>query len=362
MEKLKYADDPRWYDWKWQLTNSITTPEELAEYLPYLKENVENIRWVTIKYNLRVTPYYLSLANPHEQDDPIAKQIVPAGAELLKKGDPDPYQEDAFSPLPHIVHRYQDRVLLLVTNVCPSYCRHCMRKRLWRRKSYVLRGALLENALKYIEEHQEVKDVLITGGEPLLLKDEEIDLILGRLRAIPHIKIIRIGSRVPVTLPMRITEDLAKIFEKYAPIYLNTHFNHPEELTSLSKERMRLLQRHGVIMGNQTVLLKGVNDDPEILKQLFYELAGVGVRPYYLFQCDPVEGVEHFRVPLKRALEIYEELLKYSGMIVPKFAVDLPEGGGKVILTPEKIVQWGEEEVLIENYEGRRILYPDVGE
>lgn len=361
MEKLQFAENEKWYDWKWQLLNSITTVEELATYLPYLRSSLEDLRWVTIKYHLRVTPYYLSLVDPENPDDPVARQIVPSTMEIEKKGDPDPYKEDNFSPLPHVVHRYPDRVLLLATNICPSYCRHCMRKRLWRKKGYVLRGSLLDAAVEYISSHKEVKDVLITGGEPLILRDEEIEEILKKLKAIPHVKIIRIGSRVPVTLPMRLTEELGRIFERYAPVYINTHFNHPAELTDLAKERIKDYLKYGVIWGNQTVLLLGVNDNSEILSELFYSLAEAGVRPYYLFQCDPVEGVSHFRVPLKKALKIYEEILKKSGMIAPKFAIDLPEGGGKVILAPEKVVKWEENGVMVESYEGRRIFYPGEG-
>ena len=358
MEKLNYAD-PRWFDWKWQLLNAVTSVEELVDYFPYLRDESENIRWVTIKYRLKVTPYYLSLADRNDPADPVARQIIPRGAELLKSGDPDPYLEDEYSPLPNLIHRYPDRVLLLVTNICPTYCRHCMRKRLWRRKGYVLRDALLERAIEYVREHKEVKDVLITGGEPLILKDEELEKILAALRSIPHVKIVRIGSRVPVTLPMRLTDSLGKIFSKYAPLYINTHFNHPAELTEYAVERIKSMMQSGVIWGNQTVLLRGVNDSAEILSELFYKLVEVGVRPYYLFQCDPVEGVSHFRLPLEKALEIYGELLKKSGMIVPKFALDLPEGGGKIILAPDPSPERVEGGYFLTAYDERRVFYPD---
>ncbi len=358
MENLISANRELWFDWKWQLMNSLKRIEDIVDYFPFLKEDLENLKWVTKKYRFSVTPYYLSLAE-NDPDDPILKQIIPDVLEIARRGDPDPYREDEHSPVPHLVHRYSDRVVLLVTNICPVYCRHCMRKRWWRRKGYVLRGPLLEEALNYIRAHEEVKDVLLSGGEPLLLKDEELDYILSKLREIKHLKVLRIGSRVPVTLPMRLTESLGRVFEKYAPIYINTHFNHPRELSDFTIERMKNFTRYGVIWGNQTVLLKGVNDSVEILKELFYNLLSAGVRPYYLFQCDPVEGVEHFRVPLSRAIEIYRQLMNFSGMALPKFALDLPEGGGKVIISSPCEVRKMENGYLVRSNDRGEVFYPD---
>ncbi len=361
MEKSTYANS-RWHDWKWQLLNAITRVEELVEHFPYLKEELENLIWVVKKYRLKVTPYYLSLADRNNPFDPVALQIIPRGVELLKKGDPDPYQEEKFSPLPHLIHRYPDRVLLLLTNLCPTYCRHCMRKRLWRTKGYVLRGALFDGALEYLRQHSEVRDVLITGGDPLILKDEELEYVLAKLKSISHVKILRLGSRVPVTLPMRLTDSLGKIFQKFAPVYINTHFNHPSELTDYAVEKIKDMTKYGVIWGNQTVLLKNINDSTEVLLELFYKLAEIGVRPYYLFQCDPVEGVSHFRIPLMKAFSIYRDLLTHSGMVVPKFALDLPEGGGKIVIAPDPLPERIEGGYILTSYDGKRIFYPDPDE
>ncbi len=356
---MKSVNEEEWFNWKWQLLNSISDLNLLAADFPRLKEDLENLKWVVIKYRVRVTPYYLSLANRDDPDDPIARQFLPSASELVKNGDPDPYDEEGHMPVPGIIHRYRDRALLLMTNICPVYCRHCMRKRTWRRKGYVLRGGVLQSAIDYIRKHEEIRDVLITGGDPLLMKDEEIEEILERLRSIPHVRIVRIGSRVPVTLPMRLTPSLGEIFRRYGPIYINTHFNHPAEITDYATEKIREFAGYGVIWGNQTVLLRGVNDSVDTLASLFYRLAEIGVRPYYLFQCDPVEGVDHFRIPLETALDIYKELLDLSGMVVPKFAIDLPDGGGKVILAPDPQMEKVEGGYMITSREGRRIFYPD---
>jgi lysine 2,3-aminomutase len=342
-------------DWKKILAQSITKPKDLAKHLGVDEKEVAD---VVGPYPMRITPTVL--ATIKEKGDAIWKQVVPEGIELDDIGaQDDPLEEDTDSPVPHLVHRYPDRVLLMVTNQCPIYCRFCTRKRLVGKPGFLKNGEL-DQAVAYLREHTEVRDVILSGGDPLLLPDNLIERILKALRSIPHLELIRFGTRVPGTLPQRITPELCEIVKQYHPIYMNLHFNHPDELTPEVKEACGRLADAGIPLGAQTVLLKGVNDDPEIMKRLMHQLLLARIKPYYLYMADLTKGTNHFRTTVETGLRIIQALQGHtSGMAVPHFVIDAPGGGGKIPLLPnEYLLNLDEKGAVLKNFENKTYHYP----
>jgi len=347
-----------WKDWRWQLKHAVKdvpTLERLLDIsLPesYRERMEETLR----KFPMSITPYYLSLIdNDDYQNDPIFLQAVPSPKELeIETCDLcDPLSEDQDSPVPLITHRYPDRVLFLVSNTCSMYCRHCTRKRRVGDIDSIPGEHEITEAIGYIREHPGIRDVLLSGGDPLMLPDEYLEWVLEELHSIPHVELIRIGSRMPVVLPYRITENLASMLAKYHPVWVNTHFNHPKEITEASKAALSRLADAGIPLGNQTVLLAGVNDCPRIMKRLVQKLVRNRVRPYYLYQCDLSEGLSHFRTPVAKGVEIIENLIGHtSGFAVPTYVIDAPGGGGKIPVMPNYLVSWSVHKVVLRNYEG----------
>jgi lysine 2,3-aminomutase len=344
-------------NWQQILRQSLTTVDELAER--FGEENIDRyeLQQAVEKFNLRITPAALDLIKM--PGDPIWNQYVPTPAEnVVEDGMVDSLGEDEDSPVPNITHRYPDRVLFLVSPVCATYCRFCTRRRKVGDPEKIPLNQY-DAALAYIREHTEVRDVILSGGDPLMLSDRRIEYLLSNLRAIPHLEIIRIGSRVTSHLPERITPELCEIIKKHHPVFINVHFNHPEELTPASVKALGMLADAGVSLGCQTVLLKGVNDDPAIMKSLMQRLLKARVRPYYLYQADVVAGGEHFRTSVLKGLEIIQALRGWtSGMAVPHFVIDAPGGGGKIPLLPEYVQAITEEEVILRNYAGEEYRYP----
>lgn len=342
-------------DWKRVLAQSITKPDDLAKHLGVDPKEVEQ---VVGPYPMRITPTVL--ATIKKQGDAIWKQVVPDAVEMDDFDAPDdPLEEDTDSPVPHLVHRYPDRVLLMVTNQCPIYCRFCTRKRLVGKPGFLKKGEL-DQAIAYLREHTEVRDVILSGGDPLLLPDHLIERILKALRTISHLELIRFGTRVPGTLPQRITPELCEIVKQYHPIYMNLHFNHPDELTADVKAACGRLADAGVPLGAQTVLLKGVNDDPAVMKRLMHELLLARVKPYYLYQADLTKGTNHFRTTVETGLSIIQSLQGHtSGMAVPHFVIDAPGGGGKIPLLPsDYLLNLDENGAVLKNYENKTYHYP----
>jgi len=342
--------------WKHLLHNSIETPEEVHEKWG---EDIETMKELEKEFNIRINPYYASLIK--EKDDPIYKQVVPSKNELIKGCCvDDPLNEERDSPVPSITHRYPDRVLFLVAHECAIYCRFCTRKRKVSDSSKISLK-YLEAGINYIREHKEVRDIVLSGGDPLTLSDRRIEYILKSLREIPHVEIIRIGTKIPCVLPQRITKKLVNIIKKYHPVYVNTHFNHPRELTPEAKQACERLADAGVPVGNQCVLLKGVNDDVETMRALMKGLLKMRVRPYYIYQADIVKGTEHFRTKVEKGLEIIQGLRGHiSGLAIPHFVIDSPGGGGKIPLLPHYIEKLDNDEVVMRNFKGERYTYPQV--
>ncbi|MCH8292421.1 KamA family radical SAM protein [Candidatus Poribacteria bacterium] len=342
-------------EWKRLVRDTVNTPEKLAAAL---NVDVEEVRKIHEEFPIRINPYYLSLIE--EPGDPIWKQVIPDSREMIHTGVEDPLDEEHDSPVPNVTHRYPDRVLFYVNYMCPIYCRFCTRKRKVG-DPHSIPDNNVETGLQYISEHPEIRDVIISGGDPLMLTDRKIDYIVGGLRAIKHIEIIRIGSRVPVTLPQRITPELCAIFKKHHPFYINTHFNHPREVTPETTKACGMLADAGIPLGNQTVLLKGVNDDPEVMAELMKKLLAIRVKPYYIYQADLVVGTDHFRTSVKKGLEIISALRGHiSGLGVPHYVIDAPGGGGKIALLPDPIVSFDDKEIKLRNYEGGVYSYPST--
>ncbi|MDE7357308.1 MAG: lysine 2,3-aminomutase, partial [Bacteroidales bacterium] len=326
-ELFPKVTDAQWNDWKWQVKNRIETLEDLKKYIKLTKEEEAGVKKTLKTLRMAITPYYLSLINPNDPDDPVRKQAIPTGAEThVSAADLlDPLHEDEDSPAPGLTHRYPDRVLFLITDMCSMYCRHCTRRRFAGQHDCESPNERIEKCLAYIERTPQVRDVLLSGGDALLVSDEKLEYIIKRLRAIKHVEIIRLGSRAPVVLPQRITPELVKMLSKYHPVWLNTHFNHPNEITKESSEACARLANAGIPLGNQSVLLRGVNDAVSIMKKLVCELVKIRVRPYYIYQCDLSMGLEHFRTPVRKGIEIIEGLRGHvSGYAVPTFGVDAP--------------------------------------
>lgn len=350
-----HIPDNLWNDWRWQFRHRITTVDELASYISLSAEEQAKIRLVTAKYPLAITPYYLSLIDPADPEDPIRRQAVPSFDEIALTGigSEDPLEEKRDSVVPGLVHRYPDRALMVLTDICPMLCRHCTRKREWRHGGWVRSFAEIEAMLDYIRQHKAIRDVVISGGDPLTLSTQHLESVISRLRSIEHVEIIRIGSRFPVVLPQRIDDELCAMLAKYGPIWLNTHFNHANELTPEATAAADRLLRSGIPVNNQSVLLRGINDSVEKQTRLCQGLLKIKVRPYYLFQCDEVEGTEHLRTPLDTGLKIIEGMRGYtSGLAVPAFVIDLPQGGGKVPVQPNYILAQTADELLVRNYRG----------
>jgi len=352
---------PEWNDWHWQMKNRITDVDALRKWIPVEEQEGKDITSVLGSFRMAVTPYYLSLINPYDPDDPVRKQCIPSIRETCLCGDDlaDPLNEDGDSPVPYLVHRYPDRVLLLVTMECAGYCRHCTRRRMVGETDHAIGGVELENALAYIRAHEEIRDVLISGGDPLTLSTERLETVIQKLRAIGHVDIIRIGTRVPVVMPMRIDDELLAMLKRYQPIWINTHFNHPNELTAEAGAACQRIVDAGIPLGNQTVLLKGVNDELGTMKELMLRLVHNRVRPYYLYQCDLSRGISHFRTPVEKGVEIVQGLQGFiSGFAVPKFVIDAPGGGGKVPICHEYVVSHDENGYVLRNYAGKLYKYP----
>lgn len=353
-----------WNDWRWQIKNSITRPEQLSLLLKdFDMPGADPLQKRMLP--LRITPYYASLIQGAGPDDPLRKSIVPSAFELLStEGESaDPLHEENDSPISNMVHRYPDRVLLLSTGFCSAYCRYCTRTHMVSKKDKCHTGVKAwEPALTYIAEHKQIRDVLISGGDPLTMPDSHIKYLLMRLRAIPHIEIIRIGTKVPVVLPMRINKAFVSMLRKFHPLYISIHFTHPAELTRETAQACERLADAGIPLGSQTVLLKGINDNVETMKALMQGLLKIRVRPYYLYQCDPIPGSSHFRTPIEKGLEIIRGLRGHtSGYAVPHYVIDAPGGGGKIPLLPEYFKGHNQNgEAVLENYLGKTYYYPDI--
>ncbi|MCX7887363.1 MAG: KamA family radical SAM protein [Verrucomicrobiae bacterium] len=354
-----------WNDWRWQLRHRITTLDVLESLLPLTPEEREGTRLAGQKLALAITPYFFNLIDRSDPQCPIRRQVVPRIEETFAAPweRPDPCGEDERMPVPGLVHRYPDRVLFLVTDRCASYCRYCTRSRL---VSGVGQQRLLTDfdaALGYIRQHREVRDGLLSGGEPLLLSDDRLERLLAQLRAIPHVEIVRIGTRVPVFLPQRITRRLCAMLRKFHPLWMSIHTNHPREITPEMAAACGRLADAGIPLGNQTVLLRGVNDDPAVMKRLMQKLLTVRVRPYYIYQCDLVCGTDHLRTSVRKGLEIMEALRGHTtGYAVPQYVIDAPGGGGKIPVNPLTVVSHDRRRVLLRNYEGRLYEYPERDE
>ena len=358
----KDVSEDQWNDWKWQVANRITSVEQLRQVVELTEDEISGIKRCLETLRMAITPYYSTLIDPNNHDDPIRMQAIPVALEMeeAKCDMEDPLQEESDSPVKGLTHRYPDRVLLLITDQCSMYCRHCTRRRMAGSTDKAMPKKDLEKAIDYIKKTPQIRDVLISGGDSLLVSDETIDNILSSLRAIDHVEIIRFGSRTPVVLPQRITDDLCTILRKYHPIWLNTHFNHPQEITPETIEACRKLADSGVPLGNQTVLLKGINDCPYIIKRLVHDLVKMRVRPYYLYQCDLSSGIEHFRTPVSKGIEIIELLRGHtSGYAVPTYVVDAPGGGGKIPVSPQYLISQSEDKVILRNYEGVICAYTE---
>jgi len=353
-----------WNDWKWQFRNRITSVEELIKYIPLSPQEQAQMHLVIKRYPFSVTPYYLSLINPDDPNDPIRKQAIPSFEEITMAdmGEEDPLEEKRDSVVPGLVHRYPDRVLMVLTDICPMFCRHCTRKREWQHGGWVRTEEEIERMLAYIRSNPKVRDVIISGGDVLTLATSKLESVIARLRQIEHLEIIRIGSRYPVVLPQRIDDELCEMLSKYGPIWFNTHFNHPNEVTQEAARACDKLLRAGVPVNNQTVLLRGINDSVETQLKLSHSLLKIKVRPYYLFQCDEVQGTEHLRTPVETGLKIIEGMRGYtSGLAVPTFVIDLPQGGGKVPLQPDYVLSRTPERLILRNYQGHIHTFRNPG-
>ena len=364
-ELFPNVTDEQWNDWKWQVKNRIETYEQLSQYFTFEPEEAEGIKKALAKFRMAITPYYLSLIDPNDPYDPIRRQAIPQGAECnIAPADlNDPLHEDEDSPAPGLTHRYPDRVLFLITDMCSMYCRHCTRRRFAGQKDDESPSERIEKCLAYIEKTPQVRDVLLSGGDALMVSDKKLEYIIQRLRAIPHVEIVRIGSRTPVVCPQRITPELCEMLKKYHPIWLNTHFNHPNEFTPEAEAALARLANAGIPLGNQTVLLRGVNDCVHVMKKLMHELVRNRVRPYYIYQCDLSMGLEHFRTPVSKGIEIIENLRGHtSGYAVPTFVVDAPGGGGKTPVMPQYIVSQAPGRIVLRNFEGVITTYTEPTE
>ena len=351
-----------WNDWHWQLRNRFTTLEEIRKYITLTAEEEAVANSGSFPFRTAITPYYLSIIDPDNPFDPVRMQAIPRIMEqYINPTDmEDPLHEDTDSPVPGLTHRYPDRVLLLVTDQCAMYCRHCTRRRLAGETDAAMPMERIEKAAEYIRNHPEVRDIVISGGDPLTLSDGKVDKILKTLCSIEHVEMVRIGSRTPVVMPQRITDELIAVLKKYPPIYLNTHFNHANEMTKEASAALAKLVENGIVLNNQSVLLKGINDNVDVMKNLVHKLLANRVRPYYIYQCDLSMGLGHFRTPISKGIEIIESLRGHtSGLAVPTYVVDAPEGGGKIPVQPQYIISQAPGKIILRNYEGVITTYTE---
>jgi lysine 2,3-aminomutase len=362
VEIWKNVTEEEWNDWHWQVRNRIDTVDKLKKIINLTEQEEKDIEKVLEKFRMGITPYYASLMDKDDHRCPIRMQAVPTIAEThVGNADMvDPLHEDTDSPVPGLTHRYPDRVLLLITDQCSMYCRHCTRRRFAGHEDHAMPMERIEKSIEYIKNTPQVRDVLLSGGDALLVSDDKLEYIIKKLREIPHVEIVRIGSRTPVVCPQRITDDLVNMLKKYHPIWLNTHFNHPKEVTPETEEALRKLADAGIPLGNQSVLLRGVNDCVHIMKDLVHKLVLNRVRPYYIYQCDLSLGIEHFRTSVGKGIEIIEGLRGHtSGFAVPTFVVDAPGGGGKTPVMPNYVISRTAHRVVLRNYEGVITTYTE---
>lgn len=358
------ATEAQWNDWHWQLKNRITDATELRKYITLLPEEEALFAKQEFSFRMAITPYYLSLIDHSNPNDPVRMQAIPRvyESELSSSDMADPLHEDADAPVPGMTHRYPDRVLLLLTDQCAMYCRHCTRRRKAGEHDAPMPAENVDKAIEYIREHKEIRDVILSGGDPLTLGDERLDNILGKLSRIDHVDIVRLGTRTPVVLPQRITDSLLAVLKKYPFVWVNTHYNHPQEISETAAKALARLAEAGLPLGNQSVLLKGINDHVDVMKALVHKLVRNRVRPYYIYQCDLSEGISHFRTPISRGIEIIESLRGHtSGLCVPTFVVDAPGGGGKIPVMPNYIISQMPGRVILRNYEGFITSYTEPG-
>jgi lysine 2,3-aminomutase len=351
----KDVDEAQWSDWRWQVAHRITTVDELSQVIHLTDEERQVIEESLNSLRMAITPYYASLMDPDDATCPIRMRAVPTilETEVAPEDMVDPLHEDVDSPVPGLTHRYPDRVLFLVTDRCSMYCRHCTRRRMAGETDRPRSQEQIDEMLAYVRDTRGVRDVLLSGGDPLTLSTPRLAYVVAKLREIQHVEIIRYGTSIPVVLPQRVTDELLEMSKKYQPIWINTHFNHPKELTVESRESLARLADSGFVLGNQSVLLKGINDCPYVIKELVQRLVENRVRPYYLYQCDLSRGISHFRTSIGRGIEIIEHLRGHtSGFAVPPYIVDLPGGGGKTPVNPHYIVSRNEHTVVFRNYEG----------
>ncbi|MGI6720533.1 MAG: lysine 2,3-aminomutase [Anaerovoracaceae bacterium] len=365
IELWKNVTQEQWDDWHWQVANRITNIEDLKKVINLTEAEEKDIEEVTKNFRMGITPYYASLMDVDDPRCPVRMQAVPVISENHRSEADmlDPLHEDEDSPAPGLTHRYPDRVLFLITDQCSMYCRHCTRRRLAGETDGARSMEDIDACIEYIRNTPVVRDVLLSGGDCLLVEDDVLEYIIKNLREIPHVEIVRLGSRTPVVLPQRITDDLVNMLKKYHPIWLNMHYNHPKELTPESKEACRKMADAGIPLGNQSVLLRGVNDCPHIMRDLVHGLVRNRVRPYYIYQCDLSLGIEHFRTTVAAGIEIIEGLRGHtSGYAVPTFVVDAPGGGGKIPVMPQYMISQGPDKVILRNYEGVITTYtePDL--
>ncbi len=364
---LPWRDVPReqWDDWKWQLQHSVTSIEALEEILPLEPEAKNRIVHTFKKYKFAVAPYYISLMDPDNPQCPFRLQSIPQESELEVSGEEfsDPLNEDDDMAVPNVVHRYPDRVLVTINSSCSMYCRFCTRRRFVLDKGGHKDRNELEVICDYLESHPEIRDVIISGGDALMMGEKRLLEILGRIRAIPHVEIMRLASKIPCVLPMRITDALVQTLKIFKPLYFMTHFNHPYEITPEAKLACERIVDNGIPMMNQTVLLRGINSEVVIMKKLMQELLTIRVKPYYIYQCDLSEGISHFRTPVEKGIEIIESLRGHtSGLAVPEFVIDTPGGGGKVPIGPQYLLSQSDKKVVLRNYEGIISSYPQPKE
>ncbi|MFE8600085.1 KamA family radical SAM protein [Archangium violaceum] len=356
------ATDAEWSDWRWHQRHAVRNLEQLEKYVSLTPDERAGVQETSELFRIGISPYYLSLIDRDHPFCPIRMQSIPVRAEArIRPGElEDPLGEDKTRPEEAIVHKYPDRVLFLALDTCSVYCRHCTRRRITKGGEAELTKEQMRRGLEYIRNHPEVRDVLISGGDPFLLSEERLEALLAPLHEIPHVEMVRIGTRVPVCLPMRVTDSLARLLRRYAPVYVVTHFNHPKEVTPEAREACERLVDHGVPVENQAVLMRQLNSDARIIRELSHALLRIRVRPYYLHQMDVAQGCEHLRTPISKGMEIIQQLRGHTtGLAVPHLAVDLPGGGGKVTLQPDYVLERGEHETVFRNYKGERYLYPE---
>lgn len=356
------ATELDWEDWRWQIRNRFRTLEMISKYMKLTPQEERGVVGAGDKLTMSIPPYFLSLVDGENAGCPIRLQSVPQEYEFETATEEmtDPCGEDKNSPVHGLVHRYPDRVLFLVNEMCAMYCRYCTRSRMVGDGNHTLNTGTYDAALDYIRSHKEIRDVLISGGDPLTLGDRMIEYLIKSVKAIPHVEFVRIGTRIPVTLPQRVTPELIAMFKKYSPLWMSIHFNHPKEVTPRVKQACNMIADAGIPMGSQTVLLKGINDSPEVMKKLFHELLKIRVRPYYIYQCDPIVGSKHFRTSVATGINIIENLRGHTtGYAVPTFVIDGPGGGGKIPITPNYLVSHSDGRYTLRNFAGDIFTYVD---